>query len=184
MLERVESFFFRPLLFDFFGLIAPGQLGRTKSLLLLLLSPCLCVLPILLAIPTLFQSVIRRLLLPLPPLTAFPIFPCAVTLRLPVNHCGGGKIRGLESLFCCVVFGILSFGRIAFKLEVVNGLSVASIRFWDRSRSRSRFVMMPALTLNSIGLVVVGFGMVLDSCWLLFGKLIWSATPSTFEWRR
>lgn len=153
MLDSVESFFFKLLLFVFFGLIAPGQFGRTKSLLLLLLlSLCLCVVAkLLLAMPTLFQSVIRRFVLPFVALFTLPIFPGAVNFKLPVNHCGGGSIRGLESLSCCIFCVLFSWAKIEFNVVLFNGFNVASIRFCGRSRSRSRLVITPpARTLNGI----------------------------------
>lgn len=126
MLDNVVNFFFKLLLLDFFGLIAPGQFGSINSLLL---SLCLCVVPILLAMPTLFQSVMRRLLFPLLALMALPVLPCVVSFRLPVSHCGGGKIRGLDSFGCCVFCAFESFARIEFNVVLFSGLSVASIKF-------------------------------------------------------
>lgn len=158
MFESVVNFFFKLLLFDFFGLIAPGQFGSTRSL-----PPPPCAVPVAAAavvpvfvvvdgfvIPTLFQSVIRRLLCPLFALITFPIFPCDDNFKLPVSHCGGGNIRGLVSLF--EIDGTFdddeSFIRIEFSVLLLllppvmvlfNGLSVASIKFCERSR----FVITP-----------------------------------------
>lgn len=161
MFDRVVNFFFKLLLFDFFGLIAPGQFGSTRSLAP---SLCLCVpasdagttaaaAATVVAIPTLFQSVIRRLFCPLFVLIAFPILPCDVNFKLPVNHCGGGSIRGLVSFTDDCTLDDGSFDRIEFNVLLLlavalfNGLSVASIKFCERSR----FVMTPPVrTLNGI----------------------------------
>lgn len=198
MFERVVSFFFKLLLFVFFGLIAPGQFGSTRSLLPPPTPPppSLCLWAVVVpafvfdvfVIPTLFQSVMRRLLCPLFGLMVFPIFPCVDNFKLPVSHCGGGNIRGLVSLFAFGTFDDESFTRIEFSVLLLlpavglfNGLSVASIRFCERSR----FVITPPRTLNA-GIWLLGGAWLPNDgllCWF-FGNGICSAGPNAFECRR